>query len=95
MNRVRPTLQMPTDLDAGRTGRGADGRFRAAWAGVVGLVLLAMSGCSTLNSYGIGGPPKLMCSAGLAEIDDRIAGSDAVRLSVVRRFADGDKLCPK
>jgi len=57
------------------------------------LVLFLLSGCSTLNKYGIGGPPKLMCANGQADIDDRIAGSDEVRLSLVRRFTDGDKVC--
>ena len=57
------------------------------------LVLWLVTGCSTLNRYGIGGPPRLMCSADGALLDDRIAGPDAVRLSLVRRFVDGDRLC--
>ena len=71
---------------------------RVGWSrcavGAVGLGLLALSGCSTLAEYGIGGPPRLMCGTdGLAALDDRIVGPDAARLSLVRRFADGDKLC--
>lgn len=58
------------------------------------LALGLLSGCSTLASYGIGGPPRLMCSTdGQALLDDRVVGPDAARLSLVRRFADGDKLC--
>ena len=60
------------------------------------LILLAavlLTGCGTLNSLGIGGEPKNTCANGVASIDDRIAGSDQVRVSVIRRFRDGDKLC--
>ena len=56
---------------------------------------LSLAGCDTLNSFGIGGEPALVCAKGVASIDDRIAGSDRVRVSVVRRFRDGDKLCPQ
>ena len=62
------------------------------------LILLAavfLTGCGTLNSLGIGGEPELTCAKGAASIDDRIAGSDRVRVSVIRRFRDGDKLCPQ
>ena len=58
------------------------------------FVALLLQGCSTLNEYGIGGPAVLQCGRGLAVLDDRIVGSDNVRLSVVRRFPDGDRLCP-
>jgi hypothetical protein len=57
------------------------------------LALFLLSGCSTLNKYGIGGPPTLYCRKGEAVIDDRLAGPDTARLSLVRRFADGDPLC--
>lgn len=61
------------------------------------LATLAMAallaGCSTLNRYGIGGDPLLMCRKGEAFIDDKLAGSDAARLSALRRFADADPLC--
>jgi hypothetical protein len=59
------------------------------------VLLAALSGCSTLNRYGIGGDPKLACVKGAAFIDDKIAGTDKVRLSVVRRFEDVDAACPK
>lgn len=59
---------------------------------LIGILTLCM-GCSTVNEYGIGGPPALLCGKGAAYIDDKLAGSDAVRLSLVRRFEDGDKLC--
>jgi hypothetical protein len=61
----------------------------------VGVVMICCSGCSTLNNYGIGGPPRLACADTKAAIDDRIAGSDDMHLSLVRRFADGDALCPR
>jgi hypothetical protein len=57
------------------------------------LVGLTLAGCSTLNSYGIGGEPMIYCRKGQAVIDDRIVGPDGARLSLVRRFADGDALC--
>ena len=57
------------------------------------LALLPLAACSTLNRYGIGGEPLLYCRKGQAVLDDRLAGPDGVRLSVVRRFADGDALC--
>lgn len=60
---------------------------------VLGLLMLFLSGCSTLNRYGIGGPPRLVCASHVASIDDRIAGSDDMHLSLVRRFTDGDTLC--
>jgi hypothetical protein len=59
---------------------------------VIGILTLCM-GCSTINQYGVGGPPALMCGKGLAYVDDKLAGSDEVRLSLVRRFTDGDPLC--
>lgn len=58
------------------------------------LAALLLPGCSTLNDYGIGGKPELQCRDGRAVLDDRLVGSDEVRLSVVRRFPDGDRLCP-
>jgi hypothetical protein len=63
------------------------------------LIILALAallaGCDTLNSYGIGGEPRLICTYrdAKASIDDRVAGSDKVHGSIVRRFEDGDSLC--
>ena len=54
-----------------------------------------LAGCSTLNGYGIGSPPRLVCMYGEASIDDRLLGSDAVHLSLVRRMEDADAICPK
>lgn len=54
-----------------------------------------LAGCGTLNDLGIGGAPLLYCRGGKAVIDDRIAGPDEARLSVVRIFKDGDALCSK
>ena len=63
---------------------------------ILTLAALLLSGCSTLADYGIGGPPVLLCDQQKrAVIDDRIAGPDQARLSLVRRFADGDALCLK
>lgn len=59
------------------------------------LAMILLSGCSTLNRYGIGGEPLLYCRKGEAVIDDRLAGPDSARVSVVRRFADGDALCKR
>ena len=60
----------------------------------IAVAAFVLSGCSTLASYGIGGPPRLMCGTdGKAVIDDRLVGPDAARLSLVRVFTDGDKLC--
>ena len=67
-------------------------RLLAALA--LGILVLFLSACSTLHEYGIGGPPRLLCAKdGTAVLDDRIAGPDAVRVSLVRRFVDGDGLC--
>lgn len=63
-------------------------------AAVIASALL-LPACSTLNEYGIGGPPLMFCRNGLAYIDDRIAGPDGARVSVIRRFEDGDELCKK
>jgi hypothetical protein len=57
------------------------------------LAIVLLSGCSTLNRYGVGGEPTLYCRRGEAVIDDRLFGPDTARVSVVRRFADGDALC--
>jgi hypothetical protein len=57
------------------------------------LILTLLTGCSVLNDYGIGGPPRLACTSGGAAIDDRIVGSDDMHVSFVRRFVDGDPLC--
>jgi uncharacterized protein YceK len=57
------------------------------------LAIVLLSGCSTLNRYGIGGEPLLYCRRGEAVIDDRLIGPDTARVSVVRRFTDGDALC--
>ena len=61
----------------------------------IALILVAclLAGCDTMARYGVGGPPTLYCRKGEAVIDDRIAGPDGARLSVVRRFKDGDALC--
>lgn len=61
---------------------------------VLPLVFL-LAGCSALNSVGIGGEPRLACMYrdGVAMIDDRVAGSDTMRISFMRRFEDGDRLC--
>lgn len=62
--------------------------------GLIGAFLLLLSGCSTLAEYGIGGPPRLLCDQQKqAVLDDRLIGPDQARVSVVRRFEDGDKLC--
>jgi hypothetical protein len=71
-------------------------RHRIAQALLLGIVIGILTlcvGCSTVNSYGIGGPPALLCGDKRAYIDDKLAGSDEVRLSLVRRFKDGDELC--
>lgn len=60
---------------------------------LLAVILAALGACSTLHDYGIGGPPLLYCRDGQAVIDDRIAGPDAARLSVVRSFPDGDVIC--
>lgn len=61
---------------------------------VLGVLVLFLSACSTLAEYGVGGPPRLLCAKdGTAVLDDRIAGPDAARVSLVRRFMDGDGLC--
>lgn len=75
---------------------GWQGRASVARTWIFGACsVAALSGCSTLNSYGIGGPPKLACAGSAAAIDDRIVGSDDMHVSMVRRFADGDALCPR
>jgi hypothetical protein len=69
---------------------------RLRFAGLIAalfVLLLLFSGCSTLNRYGIGGEPLLYCRKGEAVIDDRLIGPDTARVSVVRRFTDGDALC--
>lgn len=60
---------------------------------VMTLVAVLLSGCSTLERYGIGGAPLIFCRQGVAVIDDRIAGPDSARLSLVRRIKDADALC--
>lgn len=63
---------------------------------LITLAAILLSGCSTLADYGIGGPPALMCDQRQrALLDDRIAGPDQARLSLVRRFEDGDRLCAR
>ena len=61
------------------------------------LAALALAGCGTLNGYGIGGEPVLMCKHrdSTAHIDDKLAGPSDVHASVVRRFRDADSLCAK
>lgn len=54
---------------------------------------LLLGGCSTLERFGIGGEPQVWCRKGQAVIDDRIAGPDQARLSVVRRLKDADVMC--
>jgi len=58
---------------------------------------LVLAGCDTLNSYGVGGEPVLMCKFrdSTAHIDDKLAGPAQAHASVVRRFHDGDVLCAK
>lgn len=70
---------------------------RALFALLFILIGPALSGCDTLNSYGIGGEPELVCKYrdGTAAIDDRIAGKDAMHGSMIRRFKDADELCAK
>lgn len=65
---------------------------RIALPGLIAACLL-LSACSTMRDLGIGGPPLLYCRKGVAVIDDRIAGPDEARVSVIRRFEDGDALC--
>jgi uncharacterized protein YceK len=63
---------------------------------LIALALLAaLSGCSTLNQYGIGGEPALLCKArdGTAVLDDKVAGGAQWHVSVQRRFRDGDLMC--
>ena len=55
---------------------------------------LLLPACSTLNNYGLGGPPRQACMDAKAYIDDKLIGSDGVRLSLMRRFKDGDGSCP-
>jgi hypothetical protein len=69
--------------------------LRIAALGLILLALLLLSACSTLHSYGIGGAPLLMCRAGEAFIDDKLAGTGDARLSAVRRFKDADALCAR
>ena len=52
-----------------------------------------LAGCSTLESAGIGGEPRIYCRQGVAMLDDRLIGPDQARLSVVRRIKDADALC--
>ncbi len=54
---------------------------------------LLLPGCSTLNEYGIGGPPGPVWRGGKAHIEEKVAGSDGVWLTLMRRFHDGDRLC--
>lgn len=61
--------------------------------GALLLLLALLTGCSTLNEFGIGGEPLLFCRRGKAVIDDKLIGPDQARLSLVRRFADGDQIC--
>lgn len=60
-----------------------------------GLLALLLAGCSTLHNYGIGGPPVLQCQqrTAAAFVDDRILGSDATHLTLLRRMPDADPLC--
>ena len=60
---------------------------------ILAALALLLSGCSTLADYGIGGPLTILCREGKAEAEDRIAGSDQARLSVMRRLKDADRLC--
>lgn len=59
------------------------------------LAVVLLAGCDTINSYGLGGEPVLMCKArdGTAHIDDKLIGQEKVHASVVRRFSDADRLC--
>jgi hypothetical protein len=64
---------------------------------IAALLVQLLPGCSTLNGYGIGGEPVLMCKHrdSTAHIDDKVAGPSDVHASVVRRFRDADSLCAK
>lgn len=57
------------------------------------FALALLTGCTTLNDWGIGGKPTLQCAKGKAEINDRIAGSDRVSLAMIRQFDDANALC--
>ena len=60
----------------------------------IAALALMLAGCAQLQEYGIGGEPALMCDRkSQAHIDDRLVGPDQARLSLVRRFKDGDNLC--
>ena len=64
-------------------------------AGIRTVLILAaglLTGCSTLNEFGIGGPPGLIDISGKAYIDDRLLGSDENYISLIRRFKAGDAL---
>ena len=55
---------------------------------------VAISGCDTLNSYGIGGAPQLLCRPGQqAVIDDKLLSTESFSLSVIRKFEQGNSLC--
>jgi hypothetical protein len=68
---------------------------RLALVALCVVLAFMLLGCSTLHRYGVGGVPLLMCRGGEAFIDDKIAGTDASRLSAVRRFKDADGICQK
>lgn len=56
-----------------------------------------LGACTAFNAAGIGGPPTLQCArrTGTAFLDDRLVGSDATHLAVLRRMPDADELCAK
>jgi len=64
---------------------------------VLAAILPLLGACSTLNSAGIGGKPRLSCewSTGHAEIKDGLIGFNGgqAQLAMVRRFEDVDALC--
>jgi len=64
---------------------------------LLALLAVALTGCSTLNSYGVGGEPRIACYTrdNTAILDDHVVGSDSVHASVVRRITDADALCKK
>ncbi len=57
------------------------------------IMAFLLAGCSTLESVGIGGEPRIYCRQGEAVLDDRLLGPDQARLSVVRRISDADPIC--
>ena len=68
---------------------------RALPALLLALTLPLLAACESLNAFGVGGEPELLCHrrTGQARIDDKLLGPQAAHISVVRRFRDADELC--